>query len=399
MVTLADVHQEIRAAIETGALLRARQLADLVLSARPQNVETRALLAEIDLESGAFRPAVDGFERVLAADPEAFLAHAGLGIAYEALRDPGGALHWYSRALDLIPSNTEVRAERDRLFRLAYPGRSRPAGLSELARARSLADMGRYRDAAEAHRKLLAREPGRTEVAVGLAEILWKMGRDRDAEGLGKHVLGAAPPAVKAKVIVACVAAQRGDVDLGRAMLAETQAFDPEGRIAGHLVIQSPLSEWVTELVELSIDLDSADSDEAVSADLPLWAGWMRHAVFRALRLTLREDAEPAIRERVVSRRDYLRRSSPRGPIGRRVLAHELPQVDQGLDQLDSADRALVSEEIIEIPAAALPVRATAPPRQEIDRQPPSRDEDATIIADRVIITRIEPSLSQERDP
>jgi tetratricopeptide (TPR) repeat protein len=123
VVTLVEIHGEVRDAIKAGAWEHSRHLCDAVLSLCGDNLETRLLLAEIDFESGAHRGAIAGFERVLASDPEAYLACAGLGIAHEGLWDPAGAAHWFSRALDLNPLNAEIRHELDRAFHLAYPGR------------------------------------------------------------------------------------------------------------------------------------------------------------------------------------------------------------------------------------------------------------------------------------
>ena len=136
MAALTDLHLRIRSALERGQLAWCRQACATILDAHPDNLETLLLLGELELEGGSYRSATRRFQRVLAGDPEAFLACAGLAIAMEALRDPSAALHWHSRALDLNPSNFEIRRERNRLFDEAYPGRPLPDGLSEFSKAR-----------------------------------------------------------------------------------------------------------------------------------------------------------------------------------------------------------------------------------------------------------------------
>jgi len=388
VVTLAEAHQEIRAAIEAGALLHSHQLCEEVLSFRPQNVETRLLVAEIDLEFGAHRAALDGFERVIAADPEASLAYAGLGIAHEALRDPAAALHWHSRALDLAPGNGQIRAERDRLFDVAYPGKAKPMGLSEFARARSLVDGGAYEEGAEAYRRVLLKEPGRTEIRLGLAEVLWMLGQDDEANALSRAILAASPSCVKARIILACGRADQGDVAGGRALLQETHAVDPECRIAGDLVVNSVLADWMTEDVDLPIVLDRGEAEEGLSADLPTWAGWMRNAIFGAFQVIVGQDPAAAIRERAAARREFPRWASPTGPIGRRILAQQYPDLDFTPSELEAPDSAMVSQEIMEIPAAALPVDATiiTPNADDRSTEPDevsaesSADEEATLM-------------------
>src|SRR4051794_9182598 len=104
MATLSELHQDIRSALERSELQRSRRLCHSILSARPDNLETLLLLAEVDLESGRAEEAAEGFQRVLIGDPEAYLAFAGLAIASEAVRDPRAAIQYYSRALDLNPA-------------------------------------------------------------------------------------------------------------------------------------------------------------------------------------------------------------------------------------------------------------------------------------------------------
>src|SRR6266540_1396263 len=109
MVSLAEVHQDIRRSIEVADIRRSRRLCESILRTRPDNLETLLLLAEVNLESGRHEEALNFFERVLGGDPEAYLAYAGIAIAFEALRDPSSAVHFYSRALDLNPANAGIR--------------------------------------------------------------------------------------------------------------------------------------------------------------------------------------------------------------------------------------------------------------------------------------------------
>ena len=189
LVALQEIHLQIRNAIELGDLARSRRLCDAILSFCPENLETLLLKAQVDLEAGAYTDAGRGFERVLAGDPEGYVACAGLAIAEEGMRDPAAALHWHTRALDLNPGNSEIRAERDRLFEQAYPGAPLPEGLSEFAAARALVDIGRFAEAIEGLRSALAQEPGRFEIKVYLAEILWTCGRPREAHALSEEIL------------------------------------------------------------------------------------------------------------------------------------------------------------------------------------------------------------------
>ncbi|HZT07440.1 MAG TPA: hypothetical protein VFC51_10460 [Chloroflexota bacterium] len=323
MVRLADLHQNIRQAIEVADVRRSRRLCTSILTARPDNLETLMLLAEVDLESGDHHAAVDGFHRVLEGDPEAYLAYAGLAIASEELRDPGAAVHYFSRALDLKPANAEIRRERDRLCESEYPGRPIPPLLNPFATARSFLEAGFYHEAADAHRLALQQEPGRLETKLGLAESLWMLGGTQEPQDICADVLAEAPRSVKASALIACVTAEVGDVATGRTMLEPMHDQDPDGRIAGYLVAQTPLAPWATVPVDLAIEQDLSEAEEAAhGVAAPAWAHWMRHALWQVLRLVaapVQEGPNWAILEAVDP--DIRRRTTPFGPLGRRVRA------------------------------------------------------------------------------
>lgn len=293
MVALQDLHRQIRTAIELGQLAWSRTACETILETCPENLETLLLLAELELETGAYRAAARRFQRVLAGDPEAYLACAGLAIAHEALRDPSAALHWHSRALDLNPSNPEIRHERDRLFEEAYPGRPLPEGLSEFSQARSLLDLRRYAEGIDGLRRALAQEPGRAEIKVGLAEILWICTRPQEASELCWELLNEIPQVVKAQALIACMAADDGDIEGGRVLLREAHAQDPSGRIAGHLLSQTALGDLASIPVEISVTPSEQPVREIFSGELPDWCHWMRRSIWRLLGLILPDEARP----------------------------------------------------------------------------------------------------------
>lgn len=253
MVALSEFHNEIRAAIESGELERARHLSEAVLTVRPENLETLLLLAEVDLEGNSPRAAIEGFERVLEGDPEGYLACAGLGLAWEMLGDHAAAAHWLSRSLELNPASREVRRERDRLYEEAYPGRAFPCDSTEFLTARSLQGSGFLAEAVQTYRTALGQEPGRLEVKLGLAEGLWSTGHLAEVEQLCLDVLSEAPRAVKATALLACVAAEGGDLGRGEALLEDVRAQDPGGRIAGHLIGQTALAPLAIETVDIDV--------------------------------------------------------------------------------------------------------------------------------------------------
>jgi tetratricopeptide (TPR) repeat protein len=345
LVSLAELHQDIRRSIEVADIRRSRRLCESILSARPDNLETLLLLAEVDLESGNQEAAVDGFARVLKGDPEAYLAYAGIAIAYEATHDSETAVRYFSRALDLDPANAGIRQERDRICANDFPDRPIPTTLTACGTARSFLEAGFYPRAVEAHRTALALEPDRVETRLGLAESLWMLGGTKEPQDLCEEVLRQAPRAVKAQALIACVTAETEDLNRGLALLDDVHAQDPDGRVAGYIVAQTPLADWAVVSVDLSL-VEQATDDVAVELqDLPTWTLWMRQALWQVLRLvrpvgyagpdwSILETVDPEIRNR----------TSPYGPLGRRIRAVGPPTMTQpGMTQAGGPGGALAS--------------------------------------------------------
>jgi tetratricopeptide (TPR) repeat protein len=306
LTSLSELHNEVRWAIEAGDLARARQVCGWILSTRPDNLQTVLLLAEVDLEEHQYRAASVGFERVLHGDPEAYLAYAGLGIAYDHLNKPAGAVAWYTRALDLDPANAEIRRERDRLFEIAYPGRMTPTGMSRFSMGRSLFQSG-FRDEGVARFKsALAAHPDRIEIRLGLAEALWAMAKSNAARELCQEIVQIEPRAVKANALLACIAAEAGELAQGKRFLRDVHAQDPEGFIAGDIILQSPLADLAMVGVDIAVDLEYRAGHELDSYPpsdaTTTWVQWMRHALWTALRLI-----KPAVDEVAASRAAWAR--------------------------------------------------------------------------------------------
>jgi tetratricopeptide (TPR) repeat protein len=398
VVALSELHQQVRAAIEAGDLERPRQICEAILAERPDNLETILLLAEIELELGHHRMAIDGFDRVLQSDPECFLAYAGLGIAFEALHDTAAAAHWFSRAFDLNPINLEVRAERDRLLQTAYPGRPLPQELSEIATARSLLNAGLAEQSLIPFRRAMAQEPGRQEVRVGLAEALWALGLHGETIAACRMALMDVPRAVKIHALLASIAADEGDVAQARSMLTDVHAQDPEGRIAARFLLDTPAADAAYEVVDLRIDpnhLPTGDGD--LATEFPHWVGWMRKGLWQVLRLLIppgEEDAQseaaaavepppkasaeppPKTTAEPPTARLQQRRPPPpvrtSGPLGKRIQ----PGAAESSEDDSPTRNPMVSEEVVRVPVVRppRPRRRTPPPAPPPEPAAPDDD-------------------------
>ncbi|MBM2809548.1 MAG: ndk [Chloroflexi bacterium] len=368
VASLAELHQQIRAAIEHGDIAQARSICNRVLAACPETVETYLLAAEIDLELGNLKRAVSGFERVLDADPEGYLACAGLGIAQEALHDPARALHWFSRALDLDPSNGEIRREHDRLFMDSYPGRTIPAGLSPFATGRAYLTAGLTAEAVTVLRQAVKDEPGRAEARLALAEALWFSADVAAADRAAIDVLSIAQRAVKAQAIRAAAAARTGDWPRAQTLIAGIRQSDPNGRISARILDQTGLAEEVAEFADVPATGVERPSVNPSHGAAPDWAAWMRGYLWQVLRLVGMPIDEPSDQWSVLLPQadDGLPMRLGSGPIGRRVSGATTPDVPEQIEPT-TAESAMVSEEIVRVHA----VERIIVPKASTRKRPP----------------------------
>jgi Flp pilus assembly protein TadD len=347
VVSLGDLHQQIRDNIEAGEISRPFDICRWILSVRPDNLETMLLLAEIQLEAGEPQAAVRTFERVIASDPEDYLACAGLGIASESVGDAAAAAHWLDRALDLNPANHELRGERDRVFEMAYPGAPPPPALSGFAAARSLIASGFAAPAVDSLRLVLDEEPGRPEAKIALAEALWATDQFDEAAVLCNEVLEVTRRAVKPHALLAVIMAGGGDVVGAEGHLAEVHVQDPGGRIAGYILLESVLADRATERVDLRLPPMPRRVPRPQSQLMtPKWSRWMRDAMWHLLRLVrpAPDDFDSA---------PDLPLMLPRygsGPLGRRLAsAAGLPASPRDTEPATTAERVMVSEEVVKV--------------------------------------------------
>jgi hypothetical protein len=227
----------------------------------------------------------------------------------------------------------------------------------------------------------LRKEPGRLEIRLGLAELCWLLRRTAEAEALCQQVLAAAPRAVKAQALLACTAAEAGDLAWGRALLADVHVQDPDARVAGHLLMQTDLISWVAAPVDLRIRVGSPAPPDSV-AEPPTWARWMRTALWQVLRLMLLPDeAEDATLELspASGSSNPPQAHSASGPLGRRLTSiEEATASSEGTseDLVSTSEQALVSEEILRFELEPLleAYRRTHPPGAEPAQSAPDEE-------------------------
>lgn len=240
-VTLTATTEEIRKLIKGEQQDAAIALCQHVLRYFPKHIETYRLMAEAALEKGDVGGAQELFGRVLSADPENFVAYAGLAIIFEQQHLADEAYWHLERAHELAPANFEVRKELTRLA-TQVEGKPRtrlkitPGGLARVYEAEGL-----FAQAAQEFRTIAGNQPKRFDARVALTEVLWRSGQVSQAADTAQALLRVLPFCLKANLILG-TALQQSGVEEADTHLQLAEALDPTNRVARDLLgTQSPL--------------------------------------------------------------------------------------------------------------------------------------------------------------
>jgi tetratricopeptide (TPR) repeat protein len=243
-VTLQEYCDEARELISSGAYEEAIAVCRHILQRYPKHIRTYQILGEACLEMGEFEEATDIFKRILErADPENFVAHAGLGILCEEKGQIAEAIWYVERAFEVAPNNEEIRNALRRLYAKRDGTQQTRIKMNKAALARLYARGGQYRQAIEGFRALLGVEANRDrmDLKVALAETLWRDGRREQAAELARDILQTSPDCLKAILLLSMMEFEKGRDDQGSVILAKARGLDPENRAAQALFGESSL--------------------------------------------------------------------------------------------------------------------------------------------------------------
>lgn len=266
-----------------------------ILNQYPRHVATYRLLGKAFLEQQRFSSAVDVFQRVLSADPEDFIAHIGLSIAYKAEQLQAQAIWHMERAFELDPYNAIIQEELKALYAQRDGIAPERLSLTPGALARLHYRSGLYPQAIAAARELLATAPSRVDLQALLAEALWRDDQRVDAVEICLDLLETLPNCIKANAILAEVWLLTGRTKEAHDYLQRLQpltlldrqhaaletpvgsAFHIEGTLPlpdlvmveelddADLILEEEAAaagvDWVSELTRLDASGDLADAD------------------------------------------------------------------------------------------------------------------------------------------
>jgi len=235
---LRELLEIAQTALEAGRHQEATVACRHVLRDYPDAITAMRLLGESYLEAGRPDEATRAFERVLASDPFNVLARVGLGVLAEDRGDDERAIAQFRLAWEAGPALPQLRSELVRLYRKRYG----VGGRLRMTRV-SLANLhARNEDLPRAIRQfqiLHREEPARLDIAIGLAEVLWRHGDDAEAQALCRTLLATRPLLARPLLILAASLGdqpQSGDATAeADAFLPRARALDPDATLAAEL--------------------------------------------------------------------------------------------------------------------------------------------------------------------
>lgn len=209
-VLLHDLSQQLRELLEQDQDYPAGfALGRHILRFWPKHLDTYAQLGRAALAAGMYEDAIDCFQRLLSADPEAGELWAGLRQALTATEQLEAATHAALHERDLQPDPTGAR-------------------LSPLARANLAAQEGNWQEALAHYRQAQPEMVGRMDAALGLATTLAYLERFDLCEQVAEVVLEQLPHSLKAHLLLLRCAERLGKTTSPRQenMIAD---LDPDG--------------------------------------------------------------------------------------------------------------------------------------------------------------------------
>lgn len=87
-----------------------------ILQQHPQHIATYRLLAKALLEKNDYAGATELFQRILSADPNDYIAHAGLAVIYKEEDVVSQAIWHLERAYEIEPYNAAIQHELRSLY-------------------------------------------------------------------------------------------------------------------------------------------------------------------------------------------------------------------------------------------------------------------------------------------
>jgi tetratricopeptide (TPR) repeat protein len=231
-VALHDYVNEISAMIEGSAYDTAITHCKHILSQYPKYLEAYRLIGKAALEKEDDATAIDIFQRVLAVDPEDFLARVGLSIIFDRDNDLNKAIWHMERAFDLMPSNGVIQGELKRLYARRDGTEPDRISLTRGALARMYAQGDLYPEAIADLKRMLQEQPDRIDLQVLLTQVLWRDDQRIEAADWAQKILTKLPYCLSSNLILGEVWKSSDQQVESEVPLKRAQQIDPENAFA-----------------------------------------------------------------------------------------------------------------------------------------------------------------------
>ncbi|MGB3716333.1 MAG: tetratricopeptide repeat protein [Candidatus Promineifilaceae bacterium] len=204
-IALRDYLKQIVDLIDESRLDEAVAHCRNILEQHPRHVETYQLFGRALLELQNYGDATDIFQRVLSADPENIISHAGLAVAHSEGDDLPRAIWHMERAFDIDPYNRAILVELSELYARRDGEAPNQIDVTRTALARLYLRGSLYRLAADEFSALLSENPARIDLQLMLAETLYLDQKPKNAARLALKIVDILPLCIKANAILAGV--------------------------------------------------------------------------------------------------------------------------------------------------------------------------------------------------
>ncbi|MFO7680332.1 MAG: tetratricopeptide repeat protein [Chloroflexota bacterium] len=230
-ISLHKYHEQIEHLLDDSQYELAASHCRYILKQYPRHVNTYRLLAKTLLEQGDLGGALEMFQRVLSADPNDYIAHAGLSVVYREEGLLTQSLWHLERAYEIEPYNGAIQQELRGLYVDYMESSSRgkredmefvaPERLpvTDGALARLYVNGELYTQAIDVLRRALAEDEDRIDLEVLLVEALWLDNQRIDAVQVCLQVLDKLPNCITANAVLAEIWLQTGRTDEARGYL------------------------------------------------------------------------------------------------------------------------------------------------------------------------------------
>ena len=221
--TLQDYMQQISQLLDTSQYIEASQHCRHVLHHYPRHLETYRALGKSYLERQQFGEAIDIFQRVLSVDPNDFVSHIGLAIAYRNDALLANAIWHMERAYEMDPYNMAIREELLELYTANDEDPPEQVGVTRAALANLYVKGELYQQAAAELHTLLAEDPDRLDLEILLVESLWHIDQRIEVNERCLRIVEEMPYCLVANALLGHIRLQNVSIEEARPYLQRVQ--------------------------------------------------------------------------------------------------------------------------------------------------------------------------------